>query len=210
MIVCLEGIDACGKQTQSERLAERLTARRYCFPDYSSLTGQLIGRHLQSHWSASYPDEDSKLLDAVVFQSLMLTNRMEVAAKLLKARLNQEDVVLDRYWPSGIVYGSADGIPVDYLLEIHTILPQAHHYILIDIEASESLQRRPDRQDRYEKDLDLMVQVSQQYRELWEMMARFHMSRWHVVDGSGTPDQVEQQIWQALESPVDSEASEKR
>ena len=201
MIVCLEGIDACGKGTQSKLLANRMHAHLYHFPEYTSRTGRLIQRHLKGEWTAvDGSGADSSELNALVFQSLMLTNRMELASQLMQHRLAGRDIVLDRYWPSGIVYGSADGLSFEYLLEIHKTLPQAHHYVLIDIPAEASKNRRPERSDRYERQEGLMENVAERYRELWELMSRLHMSSWHMVDGTGSIADVEARILSVLKT----------
>lgn len=197
MIVCLEGIDASGKATQAKLLANRLHAFLYSFPDYETRTGRLINQHLRDEWCA-YPQDPQS--DALVFQSLMLTNRMELAPTIMRHRLNSQDVVLDRYWPSGVVYGGADGIDLDYLIEIHKNLPQAHHYLLLDVEPSASSDRRPERRDRYEAQQGLMSDAANRYRELWAMMKQFHASAWQVIDGNGSIEEVESRIWEALKT----------
>lgn len=209
MIVCLEGIDACGKATQAKLLAERLGAKLYSFPDYSSPTGQLIGQHLRQEWYAVFEEQSDcgcdrckvgrQPLNALVFQSLMLTNRLELASMLARHRMYSQDAVLDRYWPSGVVYGGADGLDHQYLLDIHRILPQAHYYLLIDISPELSSERRPERRDRYEAQSGLMEQAAERYRALWaEMKSQGWPGSWSVVDGDGTVQEVRGRIWQAL------------
>lgn len=203
MIVCLEGIDAAGKATQAKRLAERLEARLLSFPDYDTPSGRLIAQHLQNQWSAQYRDDSSVgapdgRLDAMTFQSLMLTNRMEAAEHIEAAKWQGESLVLDRYWPSGVAYGSADGLDFDWLLQIHEHLPQAHLYVLIDIEPSLSTERRPERADRYELQPGLMDEVASNYLCLWSMMCdekRRSSAEWAVVDGNGPVEQVAEAIW---------------
>lgn len=207
MIVCLEGIDACGKATQTRLLSARLCAKPISFPDYNSISGQLIGKHLQREWSARFHNDDSVLpdanernerLDAAVFQSLMLTNRMELAPRIHHARIYGLNLVLDRYWPSGVVYGGADSLDDEWLLQIHQYLPQAHDYILIEIDPNESVKRRPERRDRYEAEPGLMNRTARRYRELWERMHDYHASSWHVVDGSKTIREVHEAIMELV------------
>ena len=196
MIVCLEGIDAAGKATQAERLAKRLDARLLSFPNYGTRSGILIGDHLQQLWQARYMVEGQRPeLDALVFQSLMLTNRMEAASNIRAAKAAGNGLVLDRYWPSGIAYGSADGLDFDWLLKIHEHLPQAHIYVLVDINPDLSARRRPERADRYEMQPGLMEEVASNYHRLWNMMRHKHPAEWAVVDGNGSIEQVESEIW---------------
>lgn len=190
MIVCLEGIDACGKTTQAERMAARLRARCIHFPDYETPSGRLIYRHLQDEWK-----DGDRLHEALVLQSLMLTNRMEKAGFIHGCLWGGGDLVLARYWPSGLVYGAADGLDYDWLVEIHRHLPQANHYVLLDIVPDLSVERRPERRDRYERQAGLMEDVARRYRDVWVGMQKTHSSRWHVVDGHGPVEEVEAEIW---------------
>jgi dTMP kinase len=205
MIVCLEGIDACGKATHAKLLARRLDARVISFPDYESLSGRLIRQHLQREWVAMYDtdpirdrSQDGRLLDAMAFQSLMLTNRMELAPDIHRSRIYNRHLVLDRYWPSGVVYGGADGIDVEWLLQIHKYLPQATHYVLLDIEPRVSAERRPERRDRYELQPGLMEDVASRYRELWNEMKRVHMSRWYLLDANESIQDVQDALQEAI------------
>ena len=196
MIVCIEGIDACGKATQAKRFVKRTGARLFAFPDYETPSGQLIKANLEDDADCAF--SPNPLNRALVLQSLMLTNRMEKAPAIHAYRMNGKDVVLDRYWPSGLVYGAADGLDYAWLVQIHKHLPQAHHYILLDIEPELSAERRPDRRDRYERQTGLMEQAAERYRDVWAEMTQYHMSGWHVVDGDGTEEEVEKAIWACL------------
>ena len=196
MIICLEGIDACGKATQAERFVARTRAELFSFPDYETPSGQLIRANLEDDADCAF--SPNPLHRALVLQSLMLTNRMEKAPAIHTCRMNNRDVVLDRYWPSGLVYGAADGLDYDWLVEIHKHLPQAHHYFLLDIDPELSAERRPDRRDRYEKQPGLMEDAAERYRGVWLSMQQYHMSSWHIIDASASPDDVEEAIWKRM------------
>lgn len=203
MILCIEGIDACGKTTQAQRLATRLNAPLLHFPDYETPSGRLIGQHLQSAWHGEWHSgkESFKALNALLLQSLMLTNRMEKAAQIARAGQDGRDLVLSRYWPSGVVYGGADGLDFDWLIDIHRHLPPANHYVLLDIQPELSAQRRPGRRDRYERQPGLMQEVAERYRKLWSA-AQHHAVRtkWHVLNGNDTIEDLEEQIWKIAQT----------
>jgi thymidylate kinase len=199
MIVCIEGVDACGKTTQAKRLAAELNCPLLSFPDYPSPTGKLIREHLLGGirvsktptWRLEYMDSHC---NAMVLQTLMLTNRMEHAPVIREHLRTGADLVLARYWPSGVAYGEADGLDREWLYRIHEALPQAHTYVLLDLDAEESVCRRPDRQDRYEADLMMMHRVVRNYRNMWQRMAETHDSRWAVLDGRLSEDEVYNEI----------------
>src|SRR5258708_5633918 len=121
MITCLEGIDSAGKHTMSCRLAKETGAKVYSFPNYSTPMGKLIKAHLERKWFAcvahasEWSQREAANLDAKVFQAVQLANRMEVAEQILADALRQ-NIVFDRYWPSGYAYGMADGLDGDYLV----------------------------------------------------------------------------------------------
>jgi dTMP kinase len=197
IFVALEGIDASGKGVQSRRLAERLGAKRFKFPDYTTPIGALIKAHLERHWSAQWVEH--WLLaparpggDALVFQGLQAANRLELAPEIMSELIAHRSVVADRYYGSGLVYGSADGIELEYLERLHRFLPEPTHQILIDIDPETSAARRPERRDRYEADTEFLTRVSWLYRMIWTDKG------WPMVDGDGTVEQVEARIWRVL------------
>lgn len=212
MIICLEGIDGSGKSTQAARLVKALPgitgsagAQLFKFPNKDTLTGKLIYEHLEGKWAATLEDYGLTPLDtakedavnALVFQTLQLANRMEVATKLLEAAA-QGDVVIDRYWASGFAYGRADGLDGDYLIQLHEWLPQPDLWILIDCDEATSEQRRPERRDRYEKQRGHLDKAGGFYRELWrEKKHRAHV-RWIDIDGKQPLDRVSQQVDEAI------------
>lgn len=196
MIIVLEGCDASGKTTHALWLAEKLNASFFSFPAYETPYGQLIKEHLQSTWTARWTGLGSLLvrnLDAMVFQALQLANRMEMAVPMAEAD-ERGDVVLARYIPSGYVYGSLDGLDPNWLLKSQEWLIQPDLNILLDIDPEMSAQRRPERQDRYEKQNGLMEKVVQRYRELWTIKANVEPKAWKVVDARGTIEQTAEAI----------------
>jgi dTMP kinase len=208
VIICIEGIDAAGKATQSKLLAERIEGSVRAFPDYTTPTGLLIGSHLKGDWDArqiwgGVGDMPSPEIDGLVFQALMTVNRLEHAVSISAERERGRHLVLDRYWPSGVVYGQDDGLDRDYLINIHTWLPQADVYLLLDVDPRESVLRRPERRDRYEKRAGLMERAAKRYRELWTHMdalyPRFY-GKWCEIDGRGTIEEVHERIYETVSS----------
>jgi thymidylate kinase len=126
---------------------------------------------------------------------------MEKAVQIARAGRDGRDLVLSRYWPSGVVYGGADGLDFEWLVDIHQHLPPAHHYVLLDIPPELSAQRRPGRRDRYERQAGLMQEVAERYRRLWSAAhQRAVRTQWHVLDGSAGIEDLEAQIWKIVAS----------
>jgi len=203
-LIVIEGIDGAGKGSQSKGLVEWLISEKrkafyQHFPNYESLTGKAIARHLNREWSAAYTDEigptTTDPVDELVFQCMMTINRYEEAQALLE-RLRLGVVVLDRYIPSGRVYGIVNGVPADFLDRIHAFLPQPDVCILIDIPVSESRKRRTRGLDRYEEQEQMQEQVRAEYLKL------FRQNHWDVVDGMGSYDEVQRRIRECIPASV--------
>lgn len=216
MIVCIEGIDGCGKSTQAALLVERLKAKFFKFPNKDSATGKIIYAHLACSWRAEIPVDDTVAmgfrkpppakdwegtLDSMVFQALQLTNRMEYASEIKEAA-GRGNVVFDRYWPSGYGYGCGDGLDPEYLIKIHEHLPQPDLFLLLDIDVDEATKRMAERvKDRNEEDTELLKTVVQHYRNLWTRMShpgRPPLPRWVVINARGTKEQTTDLINEAI------------
>ena len=139
---------------------------------------------------------------ALVLQSLMTTNRLEVFPMLCEHwRDPAKHLVLDRYFTSGLVYGQADGLPLDYLFDIHKSLPPADLWVFIDIPPEESRKRRPERRDEYERRAGFMEKVALGYMELFRVaIPGKPAGKWVVVDGLGTADEVHERIMSEVRS----------
>ena len=200
IFVVFEGIDASGKETQAKLMTKHLGAFAFSFPNYNSPTGKLIKGHLKKEWytRVAYGEygrflAKKQLIDPLVFQSLMTVNRMEVAQHIKDLLAAGENVVADRYYASGLVYGSSDGLDLDYLWKIHRVLPQPDITFLLDISAEESFRRRPDRGgDRYEESRAKMEDVANRYRDLFAENSRRTYNRWVVLDGTQSPEKIHQ------------------
>lgn len=210
MIVALEGIDGAGKSEQCMRLANVLHAVTMPCPTNDRLTYRLIRGHLACYWSAqpavgsegvSLGEDEVALLNAQVFQALMIANRASMVGAIATQAL-QQHVVLDRYWPSGYAYGSAGGMDGSMLISVSACLPQPDIFLLLDLPVEVALERL--RQSGRQLDRNETAQVgaflervAMHYRHLWATArsltgpgAFARTRRWEVIDGSRSPDEV--------------------
>jgi dTMP kinase len=208
MIIVIEGMDAAGKATHSKLVAEKLGGTRFSFPNYETDTGRAILAHLKKAWVCAEENDDaesaqqlvpsSNLLDAMVFQSLQTVNRLEILPAIYKA-LAEGPVVFDRYWQSGTVYGGLDGLDYDWLRHTQQDpMPSADVNILIDIPVEEGFRRRPDRRDRYEANRDFLEEVREDYLKLWTSCGEGVDSRWRIINGLGSVDEVHARIMSVI------------
>lgn len=191
-IVCFETIDAGGKQTQAKMLADYIDGQpvskdgellrghttdavlRKSFPAYDTPIGKLILAKLKGEWGIVAAREPGRLeewpaiSDALVLQSLMIANKMELADEIERAYVVEgRTVVLDRYIVSGLAYGMADGLELELMERLHARLPKAHH-VLIDIPVEESWKRRPKREDAYEADKERLSRARTNYLNIFK------------------------------------------
>lgn len=210
MLIAIEGGEATGKATQTKLLAERLGATRFDFPNAATATGKLIYALLRgeiecgstdvvpvnpwhreefSAWCAYVREQAPPL----VLQSLMTMNRYE-AVPLLEAARARGPVVLDRYYLSGVVYGSVEGLPEGWLWTVHERLPQPDVWILLDTPVSLSFDRRPERRDNNERNRPKLEAVRTKYLEVFERESRMHPHKWHVIDATADIETVYMRI----------------
>lgn len=195
MLISFEGIDACGKATQSKLLAKKLNAAHMAFPNYDTPTGRLIKLYLQEHmWTTP------AMCGPTVLQALMTTNRLECLGLINSLRNQMRDIVFDRFDASALVYGAEDGCDADWLRLIQ-IPVHVDHRILLDVSVEESFIRRPERRDRNERNGAYLERIRQRYLDLFNVERKrkykgehARLLPWHTIDGHGTVEEVHQKV----------------
>lgn len=215
MLIVLCGIDSAGKATQTKLLVEALCARgltvcEMSFPNYKTETGALIKKMLKQECGLWVKGDftNKKLVqvrheEALVLQALMTANRYE-AIRTLRWQVEPTStagsppsgvLVLDRYWASGYAYGTADGLDPDWLLAIHSALPQPDLTVFLDITVEESFLRRPVREDTYEASHERLEKARQGY---WKLV-KMDPDHWFVTEPDGTVDSIHAQIMERVD-----------
>jgi len=174
MFIAIEGTDAAGKATQTRLLAEHIRAMgrevvTYSFPRYDTPVGQTIRRLLIGDTCVAWTDTATDACDdhARVLQALMIADKAD-AAEDIAAQFNEGTVVIcDRWIPSALCYGAADGLDPEWLRRINFPLPDASLNVFIDVSPEEALRRRPEARDRYERDREKQERVHAEYVRLW-------------------------------------------
>jgi dTMP kinase len=225
--VVLEGVDRCGKTTQSAALLKKLIAAGMAaaalrFPDRTTQTGQLIDSYLQS----------SSNLDDRAVHLLFSANRWEAADHLTEQLASGTNVVCDRYAYSGVAFSSAkvkaDGVtpklPLDWCQAPDIGLPAPDCVIFLDLSPADAELRGGYGGERYEK-RDMQVRVRQRFSDLQRMdevalntptstttadedvvedednvEARVP---WHLVDAAQSVAAVESDIWAIVQATMD-------
>ena len=190
-LIAFEGLDQSGKQTQAEKLRDRLKldghkARLESFPDYATSIGEEIARALAGEREYG-PD---------VMQLLYVANRYERKPDIERWLEGGLVLVCDRYVASSVAYGEASGLDPAWLTEIQRMLPPAALTILLDIAPETAVRRKAVDRDRYERDLALQARV----RESYQRQAAEH--GWLVLDGEREKEVIAADVYDAASRVV--------
>ena len=181
--IVIEGIDQSGKKTQSILLRNRLKKKGYkvgyiSFPKYNTSIGKLVKKCLH---------DDSFSLE--MSHILLSANRWEAEKEIRYKLENMDFVVCNRYCDSNIAYGLANGLKKEWLENLDLGLPKPDLTILIDIPITESVFRKSENRDRYEKDKKFLNNVKSRYKKLATM------NKWSKIKGNRSKEEVSKEIW---------------
>jgi len=187
LLVVFEGLDQSGKQTQAERLRDRLeaagrTVRLLSFPSYETHIGAEIGRALKGERDYA----------ADTMQLLYVANRFEWKPEIERELAKGTVVVCDRYLASSVAYGEAFGLDGAWLSEIQRYLPQPDLTVLLDIEPQVSASRKTADRDKYERDLALLARVRESY------LRQASSPGWLRLDAGRDRDAVAAEVYSAV------------
>ena len=187
-LIAFEGLDQSGKQTQAERLRDRLKqdgrkARLVSFPDYGTSIGEEIARALQGE----------REYGADVMQLLYVANRYERKPDLQRWLDGGLILVCDRYRASSVAYGEAFGLDPAWLADMQKFLPPASLTILLDIAPDTAAKRKSADRDRYERDLALLGRVRDSY------VRQAAAQGWVVLDGERSKDTIAGDVYEAVQ-----------
>lgn len=194
--IVLEGGEGSGKSTQVARLVARLRAEGRdavgTFEPGATALGAAI-RELLLHSPVA--------IDARAEVLLMAADRAQHVAEVVGPALARgTDVVSDRHTPSTLAYqGAARGLgagAVDAVCTWATSGLEPAVVVVIDVPDDLAAGRVPTPTDRLEGAGDeFHARVRAAYRELAAERG------WVLVDGAGTPEEVEARVWEAV-APV--------
>ncbi|MGD1054537.1 MAG: dTMP kinase [Nitrososphaerales archaeon] len=161
ILIGIEGIDAVGKRTQASILSSwlrsrGLTTRTISFPDY----GTTLGREIRSFLlgTKNYPPE--------VRHMLFAANRWEKKDELESILSRTDIVIVNRYSESNLAYGVANGLRLEWLINLEAGLPKPDAVIVLDAPSTVLHSRRGPNQDEYERNSDLQERTRKAYLKL--------------------------------------------
>lgn len=174
VLISIEGLDAVGKHTQASLLASWLDSRGHTvgtvsFPDYSTSLGAEIRSFLSG--DVGYPAEVRHILFAA--------NRWEKKQELELILSKTDFVIVNRYSESNLAYGVANGLKLEWLMNLEDGLPKSDMTVVLDAPAVRLLSRRTRTKDEYERNAGLQERTRSAYLKL------AHDFGWKVVDATG-------------------------
>jgi len=188
ILIVFEGMDQSGKGTQSRLFVKKLIELGYKaeymhFHDVDTPLGKEIQLFLEGRRNFS----------PQVRQLLYAANRYEKAEYILNILEQSDFLVVDRYIPSGLAYGLANDLDLNWMLELESRLPQPDIVVLIDISTKTSSTRKhEERRDIYEKDYSFLDKVKQSYLYLADKY------EYIVVNGEKESKLVHKEIWEKV------------
>lgn len=188
-LILFEGIDRCGKTTQSQLLTEYIKTKTSCefirFPDRTSYIGKLINDYLAN------TKETANVSDQTI-HLLFSANRWE-AAKSIEEKLNAGvTLVCDRYAYSGVSFSSAKdtpGMDLDWCKMCDRGLPSPDVVIYLDIPVEEAARRGQFGEERYEK-IDFQIKVREKFMALKKSDEDSGIVPWYTIDARGTIEDI--------------------
>jgi len=191
LLICIEGIDASGKATQSRILFNRLNRAGFnseliAFPDYRTPVGLNIRAYLNGELSMS-PE---------VRQLLYTANRWERRDDIANWLNSGKFVVVDRYIPSGLAYGLANGLDLNWMLALEEGLPSPDLVVVLDVPVEVTTKRFRRTKDAYERKGSYLKKVREGYLSL---ARRFG---WCVVKGEMPIEEVSEKVWSLVSERI--------
>jgi len=188
--IVFEGIDRCGKSTQSAKLLEHLKEKNvpvelWAFPDRSTGTGQCINKYLSL---------EIEIGDAAAVHMMFSANRWEKRNILRSVLESGTTLVCDRYSGSGIAYTAAKGVEdlsAEWYREKEKGLPAPDLVLYMKIDPHVSAKRKDFGEERYEK-LEFQTKVA----EIFDQMARDE--GWRVIDATQPIELIQKQVAEAV------------
>jgi dTMP kinase len=197
--ITFEGSEGCGKSTQVQSLAKRLTAAGISFLITREPGGTPIGETIREllqfapQSAAMTPETEVLLFEA---------SRAQLVREVIKPALKRgECVIADRFFDSTTVYqGVARKLDPKMVRELNAFavgdcIPDITFVLDVDLETTRGRMKGPRRPDRMEMQPDdFYEQVIEGYRKI----AKSESERVALIDGRNSPDAIAAEIWRIL------------
>ena len=188
VLVNLEGIDGCGKSTQSKLLQEKLEEEGEKVIILKEPTKRPHGQKL---WDMLHGKR--KATNEEILELFVLDRKQHVDEKIQPALDDEEVVLMDRYYYSSMAYQVAGGIDVEEIREKHAFAPKPDIVLIFDLPVSIALERVKGHSDadEFEKE-EHLEKVRVAYLDLEnDPLVR-------IVDATRTPEEIFEDVWRLV------------
>jgi dTMP kinase len=198
--ITFEGSEGCGKSTQARRLASRFEQNGRQVLITREPGGTAIGEKIRDLLQFA---PESFAMTAETELLLFEASRSQLVREVIRPALEQGTIVIsDRFFDSTTVYqGVARKLEPDIVAALNDFAagsdrPDLTIILDVDVDTARTRMLRRVRPavalDRMEQEpLEFYERVSQGYREL----ARREPARIRLLDGTQSPDEIENEIW---------------
>ena len=188
MLVNLEGIDGCGKSTQSKLLREKLEGEGEKVIILKEPTKRPHGQKL---WDVLHGKR--KASNEEILELFVLDRKQHVEEKIQPALDDGTVILMDRYYYSSMAYQVAGGIDVEEIRKKHVFAPRPDVVLIFDLPVSVALERVKGHSDadEFEKEEHL-----EKVREAYLDLENDPLVR--IVDATGTPEEIFEDVWRLV------------
>ena len=188
VLVNLEGIDGCGKSTQSKLLLEKLEGEGEKVIILKEPTKRPHGQKL---WDVLHGKR--KATNEEILELFVLDRIQHVEEKIQPALDDGTVILMDRYYYSSMAYQVAGGIDVEDIRKKHAFAPKPDVVLIFDLPVSVALERVKGHSDadEFEKEEHL-----EKVRVAYLNLRNDPLVR--IVDATGTPEEIFGNVWKSV------------
>ena len=188
MLINLEGIDGCGKSTQSQFLIEKFEKDNEKIILLKEPTNGKYGKKLWEMLRGKREATTEEILE------LFVLDRKEHVNEKIKPALNEGKIVLmDRYYYSTMAYQAAAGIDVNRIRKDNEFAPEPNIVLIFDLPADLAMKRVRGHSvaDVFEKE-EHLEKVRKAYLNLEDdPLVR-------IIDATRTPEKIFDEVWKLV------------
>lgn len=203
MFITFEGLDFSGKSTQARLLVERLKHHHHTVHFLREPGGTALSEAIRTVLL------DMKHFDMTEAAEILLfsASRAQLVAQVIRPALARGDIVVcDRYCDSTTAYqGYGRGVDLEAVHAINAFATggtKPDLTVLVEIPIDEIEKRKTSAGIAFDRMESSGREFYERVAAGYSMLARNEPHRWHVVDGTKTIKQIEDDIWKKVEPAV--------
>ena len=188
MLINLEGIDGCGKSTQSKFLMEKFEENKEKTIILKEPTNGKYGKKLWEMLSGKREATTEQILDLFV-----MDRKEHVNDKINPALKKGKIVLMDRYYYSTMAYQAAAGIDVNRIRKDNEFAPKPDIVLIFDLPVDLAMKRVIGHSvaDVFEKEEHL-----EKVREAYLNLKDDPLVR--IIDSTRTPEEIFEEVWELV------------